>query len=345
MSTFRQIPVHMLLLAGLVGPLAAQEKKAPAAASSSQPAVVSAASPKVGYAGLHVGPVTEQDRLAASTIPEGVGIRVGFVDPKGPSASKFEEGDVITRLDDQVIVNREQFRALVRMHKPGDTVRLTVVRGAEIKVVTLQLGETKAVADAAPAPGVAGRALADNQGIDIDPNATVTHVGPGSVVVIGPNVGLPPEVVRRLEEMRARGMMLPHNTALEIAPEDQPAPKSAAPQVQRSTSRSFSFGLGGASSVSNSIAVDGNGSVALEEKDGKKHATIKDAAGKVVFDGEVTTEEQRAKMPEEARRRLKLVEGNSFSIPGFNSKAPAGAEPQQEAPAKPKKKYNPQEGA
>ncbi|NBX35319.1 hypothetical protein EBR16_08180 [bacterium] len=81
------------------------------------------------------------------------------------------------------------------------------------------------------------------------------------------------------------------------------------------------------------------------------HATIKDPAGKVVFEGEVTTPEQRAAMPEEARRRLKLVEGNGFSIPGFNG---PGGNPKAEGaakggaaekPEKPKKKRDAKEGA
>lgn len=346
MSTFRQIPVHMLFLAGLVGPLAAQEK-APASARS---VAVDSAAPKVAYAGLHVGPVSEQDRLAASTLPEGVGIRVGFVDPKGPSADKFEEGDIITRLEDQVVVNREQFRALVRMRKPGDVVRLTVVRGAEIKVVDLRLGETQALRAELPSAGEAGQVRGQPKArpFDPDPNGTVTHIGPGSIVVIGPNHGLPPEVVRRLEEMRGRGMMLPHEVTSALESEETPSSKSAGKaepsRVQRSTSHSFSFGTGGASRISNSIAVDADGSVSLDEKDGRRQVVIKDASGKVIFEGEVTTEEQRAKMPEEARRRLRLVEGSSFSIPGFDSKPPAGPDA-REAPAKPRKKFNPLEGA
>jgi len=76
-------------------------------------------------------------------------------------------------------------------------------------------------------------------------------------------------------------------------------------------------------SSSSSIATDAQGSVSLEEKDGKKHALIKDANGQVGFDGEVTTEAQRAAMPEEARRRLKLVDG-TFSVPGLSSPPTAG---------------------
>jgi hypothetical protein len=120
----------------------------------------------------------------------------------------------------------------------------------------------------------------------------------------------------------------------------------------QSFSKSFSFSLGSTTGgSSSSMAADQDGTVSLEEKDGKKHATIKDPAGKVVFEGEVTTPEQRAALPEEVRRRLKLVEGNGFSIPGFNGpganpkaegKAKGGAAPAEE---KPQKKRDPKEGA
>lgn len=343
MSSFRQIPLHMLLLAGLVGPLAAQEKKA--AESAARPAAVA---PKVGYAGLHVADLSEQDRSATPALPPGLGIRVGFVDPAGPSVGSFEEGDIITRFDDQVIVNREQFRTLVRLRKPGEKVRLTIVRGSEPKVVSLKLGEARSAAITARkvAPQADAQAFSLGEATEPAPQAgpDVTQIGPNSVVIIGPNAGLPEEVRQRLREMRSRGLQFPPDITADVAP-DSPVPRAA----QRSSSRSFSFGTGGLSSTSSSIAVDGEGSVALEEKDGKKHATIKDAAGKVTFEGEVTTPEQRAKLTEAVRRRLKLVEGGTFSVPGFEASPSAegtAVPPKEEPPAKPRKrKFKPEEGA
>lgn len=67
---------------------------------------------------------------------------------------------------------------------------------------------------------------------------------------------------------------------------------------------------------------------------------MKDAQGKVLFEGEITTEEQRAKLPEDVRRRLKAVEGGVFTVPG----APGAAPSAPKAPA-PAKKYDPKKGA
>jgi hypothetical protein len=56
MNTFRQIPLHMLLLAGLVGTAEAKDKAEAAPAAKADKA---AAAEKVAYAGLDVGPRAE----------------------------------------------------------------------------------------------------------------------------------------------------------------------------------------------------------------------------------------------------------------------------------------------
>ncbi len=312
MNSLRQIPLHMLLLAGLVGPLRAEDKKEPAAKI--------AASDEVAYAGLNVGPRVE---AANATVPAGVGIQVGFIDPKGPSVGKVEEGDVLTRLDDQMLFNSEQFRALVRTRKPGDKVKLTLVRGVEPMVVEFPLGSRPAekLASADRSGARAGRA-----GVIETPNGiTIT---PGGVI--------PPELLKQLQDMQS-GILPPPASRSRIPSVDELREQSGA---SSSSSHSFSFSFGnGAKSSSTSMASDGEGSVSLEEKDGKKHAVVKDRDGKTLFDGDVTDKSAVEKLPADVRRRLKLVEGKNFTLPGF----PGNASP---APAEePKKKYDPKQGA
>ena len=87
------------------------------------------------------------------------------------------------------------------------------------------------------------------------------------------------------------------------------------------------------------MASDGEGTVSLEEKDGKKRAVVKDRDGKTLFDGDVTDKDSVEKLPADLRRRLKLVEGKGFTLPGFPlSPAPAPSE-------EPKKKFDPKQGA
>lgn len=305
MNSLRQIPLHMLLLAGLVGPLQAEDKKTPAAKV--------AVAEGVAYAGLNVGARVDD---ANATVPAGVGLQVGFVDPQGPSAGKVEEGDLLTRLDDQMLFNAEQFRALVRTRKPGDKVKLTLVRGAEPQVVELTLG-----ARPEEKGRVGGRG---GRGGEMSESLTVI---PGGV--------LPPDVLKRLQELQA-GAIPPPAARSRIPSVDDLRSQSGA----SSSSHSFSFSFGnGAKSSSQSMASDSEGTVSLEEKDGKKRAVVKDRDGKTLFEGDVTDKDAVEKLPADIRRRLKLVEGKGFTLPGFPSSAPS-------APAeKPKAKFDPKQGA
>jgi hypothetical protein len=310
MNTLRQIPLHMLLLAGLVGPAEAKDKTEPA------PAAKAAVAAKVAYAGLNVGPRSED---AKASVPAGVGIEVGFIDPQGPSVGKVEEGDVLTRLDDQVLFNADQFRALVRTRQPGDKAKLTLVRGAEPMVVEIVLGARPAERVVAGRPGRAG----------------VVDTPPG--LRVAPGAALPDELLRQLEDMRA-GFAPPPSARSRIPTVDELRARSGA----SSSSHSFSFSFGnGAQSSSHSMASDAEGSVSLEEKDGKKRAVVKDRDGKTIFEGDVTDQAAVEKLPPDVRRRLKLVEGKGFSLPGFpggTNTAPAPAEGS-------KKKFDPKQGA
>ncbi len=354
MHALHRIPLHVLLLAGLVGPLSAQDQAvapSPPAAAPKKAAVAPQA-----YIGLNVGYLNEELRSKAGVaIPDGVGVNVVVVDPKGPSAGKVEAGDILTRLDDQVLVTPDQFRALVRMRKPGDKVKLVAVRDAEVKTIEVELAEKSVVERATPSARVAGaqpsggnggsaRITVNGQQIDLGNipggNGTVTQVGPGHVVIIGPNQGLPPEVLKQLEEMRSRGLPIP---PLALPGAIQVDPNAAGATTQQRT-QSFSFSLGGpgATTSSSSVASDDQGTVSLEQKDGKKHAVIKDKDGNVTFDGDVTTDADRANLPAAVRDRLKLVEGSAFSIQGLRS----GKKPEGTAePERPKKKRDPKEGA
>ena len=309
MNSLRQIPLHVLLLAGLISPMQAKNK------DNETPAAKVAASDEVAYAGLNVGPRLE---AANATVPVGVGIQVGFIDPKGPSVGKVEEGDLLTRLDDQMLFNADQFRALVRTRKPGDKVKLTLVRGVEPQLVELTLGSR--AAEKAASAARSGRA-----GVIETPNGiTIT---PGGVI--------PPELLKQLQDLQS-GAIPPPARSPDLSADEL----RAQPGARSSSSHSFSFSFGnGAKSSSTSMASDGEGTVSLEEKDGKKHAVVKDRDGKTLFEGDVTDKASVEKLPADVRRRLKLVEGKGFTLPGFPlSPAPVPAEES-------KKKFDPKQGA
>lgn len=374
MNPLRHIPLHVLLLAGLAASADAQETspkpavpKAPSA-DAAQPA--GPVQPYVGVSVLSLTPRFREQDLGVE-LPEGVGLVVGFVDPKGPAAAVVQEKDVLTRLDDQVLVNPEQFRTLVRNRKPGQQVKLVRVRGAEVETVEVVLGSRPASAPLAASPrpalvqdpSVPGGVRITINGQEIDPSqmiagGTVTFGAPGAsvgqVVIVGPGAGdLPPEIRQQLEEMRQRGLPVPQ---LDLEPAS-PTPGSAAPSRRTTTfSRSFSLGSGAGVAVSSSSTyADEQGTVQVRKDGDKRFATVKDAAGQVVFDGEITTPDQLKSVPEAAHERIKLADGLVGALPGNPIPAPVpDAAPSGEAkpgklpapkPPKPRKPVDPREGA
>ena len=312
MNTFRQIPLHMLLLAGLLGAAEAKDKEP--ASSAAKPAAAG-----VAYAGLNVGPREE----TVASVPAGVGIVVGFIDPKGPSVGKVEEGDILTRLDDQVLFNADQFRALVRTRKPGDKVKLTLLRGPEPMVVELTLA---ARVDREPRAEAKDGARAAARGL------------PPGVTIVGPGGVIPPELLKQLQDLQAGVLPAPGGRS-NIPSVDELRARAGS---SNSSSHSFSFSFGsGAKSSSTSMASDAEGSVTIQQEDGKKRAVVKDRDGKTIFEGDVTDQAAVEKLPADVRRRLQLVEGRGFSLPGNPGAKPTG----KPAAEEPKKKFDPKQGA
>lgn len=375
MSPLRHIPLHVLLLAGLAASADAQETSPKSAAPKAATADAAQPSgPVQPYVGVNVLPLTPRfrDQDLGAELPEGVGIVVGFVDPKGPAAAVLQEKDVLTRLDDQVLVNAEQFRTLVRTRKPGQSVKLVRVRGADIETVDVALAArplSQPIAAAprpafTPDPSAHGGVRITINGQEIDPSqmiggGAVTFGAPGApggqVVIVGPGAAqLPPEVRQQLEAMRQRGLPVPQ---LDLDPAGPPAGSAPSAGIRTGTttfSRSFSLGTGSGVSGSSSYT-DEQGTVKVRSEGGKKFATIKDAQGETLFDDEITTPEQLKAVPEALRPRLALVDGPGV-LPSFRRapSAPEASKPESTpeaskpgaAPApKPRKPIDPREGA
>jgi hypothetical protein len=80
-----------------------------------------------------------------------MGLVVNYVDDNGPSKGLIQQHDVLQKLDDQWLANAEQLVALVRMHKPGDAVQVSLVRESKPMTVALKLAE-KDVASSSSSP-------------------------------------------------------------------------------------------------------------------------------------------------------------------------------------------------
>jgi len=75
-------------------------------------------------------------------LPPGLGFVVESIDDDGPAVSAgIQKTDLIWKLDDQMLVNEAQLAALLRLHKPGDEVKLSLIRAGKEMMVTMSLGE------------------------------------------------------------------------------------------------------------------------------------------------------------------------------------------------------------
>jgi serine protease Do len=95
----------------------------------------------------------EQLKLA-----KGVGLTVEGVEADSPAAQAgMQQYDIIQKINDQWLINAHQLAVLVRMHKPGDDVTLSVIRQGQPINVTAKLVEKElAVLDGANLLGMPG---------------------------------------------------------------------------------------------------------------------------------------------------------------------------------------------
>ena len=100
-------------------------------------------------------------------VANGTGLLVQEVIPDSPAAKAgLQKNDVLTRLDDQILTNPSQLRALVGLKKEGDTIRVTYLRkGQEASV------EAKLASHAETAPS--GGGILENLGKLIFSGASV----------------------------------------------------------------------------------------------------------------------------------------------------------------------------
>src|SRR6185312_7935615 len=83
------------------------------------------------YLGLSVSPVPTvlRDQLS---LQRNVGLVVDFVEKDSPAeAAGFRKSDVLQKLDEQILVNTQQFAVLVRIHEINQPVKFTVIRAAK----------------------------------------------------------------------------------------------------------------------------------------------------------------------------------------------------------------------
>ncbi len=97
-----------------------------------------------GFIGIQYAPLSPRAAVALG-LPPAAGIQISQVVPGTPAEQAgLRVGDVVTRLNDQQIDEQHPLQSLLVKFRPGDRVRLTIIRGTATHTADVTLGRAPA---------------------------------------------------------------------------------------------------------------------------------------------------------------------------------------------------------
>ena len=267
-------------------------------------------------------------------LSEGFGLVVSDVLPDSPAAAAgIQQYDVLTKFNDQQLVDSSQFATLVRALKKDSDATVTLIRKAAEQTVTVKIGE-RLLPDRPhgfPMPGnfrtggpiyspgefersgeysrhyedearhFQERAQMYSQKMrDYQERMKAWQKNPSAEMPKLPD--LPPtEAVPALPNPSAE------ETGPSIAPEDilrEVRPGGAAQIRVVQPNALVTYNVANAKLVMK----DDTGEIELTTRDGKRTLVARNAKGDTIFDGPIDTDEQRKALPEDIRKKLELIE-------------------------------------
>jgi len=250
--------------------------------------------PTTAYLGIYatkVNPnVSHQLKLT-----ENLYLNVELVAKNSPAEKAgIQKFDLLLQMDDQILVNQEQLKYLVRSKMPTDEVILTLLRQGEKQNITVKLGETNLVEeDPLRNSGLSNRfPRYDPFGMDSFEKDPFLH---------------DPQNLQDLIERHSRQPFLHFNQNRgrhrKILPPNQ---SDDEPLHPKANTESFSS----QTSQSQVMITDEEGTLEWTEKDGQKSLRATDSHGRVLFDGPIDSEDERNALPDEINERLNELEKN-----------------------------------
>lgn len=174
-----------LFAVGLMAGSTLAQENAPANPAAPQaPAAPAITMKKVTYLGVMT---SELDPMLASklVLDQGVGLSVHGIAPQSPAdQAGVKVNDIVLKIDDQLVINPPQLQTLIRLHKAGDSVTLTVRRDGKDIALPVTLAEhdmpaltRQMVIVQAQANGQPGQLLLEGSvpQIDLNLSSTMTY--------------------------------------------------------------------------------------------------------------------------------------------------------------------------
>jgi hypothetical protein len=243
----------------------------------------------VTYLGVETMPVS-RTLSAQLGLPEDTGLVVMRVMNGSPATAALQKNDILTKFDNQILIDMHQLRVLVRGKKEGDEVSLTYYRVGKENSVRVKLGKRDM-------PKMADMEDFRSEGL---PNVHFFNEE-------APGPGLPG--LRNLPGMNPNEI---HDVLRMIGRERDNW--LAAPQVhffkhhdgQGSTILNLADG--------NFVFSDESGSVEVTASKNQRELTVKNPKGDVLFKGPINNEDDRRKLPPEVLARLDKIEQADVSF-------------------------------
>lgn len=242
-------------------------------------------------------------------IPEGFGIQVVEVMPDSPAdAAGLRGNDILLRFEDQRLISPEHLSLLVRTKKSGEKVALTLIRkGAEetLEVLLGEADETLFGPFDAPARHPHGYPMSPHFGQD--PSQWQEQIRRQQDEILRQQKDW---TERHRQDRQRENPAPPQPGPNGPAAKNEPHPEGRPPAV--SVSPGFPLRVFGTSGVLN---IDNDhGELTLTRKDDEHHLVIKDAAGKVVYEGPFDPAKGVEALPEDARKQLEAMKLDNLEI-------------------------------
>ena len=242
------------------------------------------------YLGVVAAPVSPA--LAAQLgLPPGIGLQVEILPEDSPAKSVLQKFDVLHKIDDQLLTDIRQLSVLVRMHKEGDEVALTLFRSGKSQVAKVKLGSKK-----------------------LPPLAHLDRgAGPAALHRMMP-------MERRDVDVMLHGMGADPHAEVRIIKRGEEGPERRS--IVHREKRVY-------------VIDDGASSLQLSGDEGARVVVIKDKEGKELYRGPFNTPEDRAKVPEQFRKRLEVLENPKQFMQWHTDDSFEGPPPPPPAPKAP----------